>query len=124
MRFALSTGSLYTYGIERVFGLAAEVGFDGLEVLVDVRFDTRQPAYLQRLVQRHGIVLNGCPPGPRTTPGASPEQPNWPPQWGRTLSSPTCLSGATAPTPAGYAGTWLPGSAPTPARLSRSRTCR
>jgi sugar phosphate isomerase/epimerase len=57
MRFALSTGSLYTYGLDRVFALAAEVGFDGIEVLVDHRFDTRQPVYLRRLMERHGLPI-------------------------------------------------------------------
>jgi sugar phosphate isomerase/epimerase len=46
---ALSTGSLYSYGLARVFELAARAGFDGIEVLVDHRWDTRQPAYLQQL---------------------------------------------------------------------------
>ena len=57
MRFALSTGSLYTYGLDRVFALAAEAGFDGIEVLVDPRFDTRQPVYLRRLMERHGLPI-------------------------------------------------------------------
>jgi sugar phosphate isomerase/epimerase len=57
MRFALSTGSLYTYGLDRVFALAAEAGFDGIEVLVDHRFDTRQPIYLRRLMERHGLPI-------------------------------------------------------------------
>jgi sugar phosphate isomerase/epimerase len=57
MRFALSTGSLYTYGLDRVFALAAEAGFDGIEVLVDPRFDTRQPAYLRRLMERYGLPI-------------------------------------------------------------------
>jgi len=57
MRFALSSGSLYTYGLNRVFALAAEAGFDGVEVLVDIRFDTRQPAYLQRLMERYSIPI-------------------------------------------------------------------
>jgi sugar phosphate isomerase/epimerase len=46
---ALSTGSLYSYGTARVFELAAQVGFDGIEVLVDHRWDGRQPSYLRRL---------------------------------------------------------------------------
>lgn len=46
---ALSTGSLYTYGIARVFDLAAKAGFDGIEVLVDDRRDTRQAGYLRQL---------------------------------------------------------------------------
>lgn len=57
MRFALSSGSLYTYGLDRVFGLAAEAGFDGVEVLVDYRFDTRQPDYLGRLMERHKMPI-------------------------------------------------------------------
>jgi len=57
MRFALSTGSLYTYGLDRVFALAAEAGFDGIEVLVDPRFDTRQPIYLWRLMERYGLPI-------------------------------------------------------------------
>jgi sugar phosphate isomerase/epimerase len=57
MLFALSTGSLYTYGLDRVFALAAKVGFDGIEVLVDHRFDTRQPVYLRRLMERHGLPI-------------------------------------------------------------------
>ena len=60
---ALSTGSLYTFGTARVFELAAQVGYDGIEVLVDHRPDTRDPAYLRRLSSEHGlpiVVLGGC----------------------------------------------------------------
>ena len=54
---ALSTGSLYTYGIARAFELAAETGFDAVEVLVDHRWDSRQPSYLQRLSQQTGLPI-------------------------------------------------------------------
>jgi sugar phosphate isomerase/epimerase len=54
---ALSTGSLYTYGLDRVFGLAKEAGFDGIEVLVDGRWDTRQADYLKYLMDRHGLPV-------------------------------------------------------------------
>jgi sugar phosphate isomerase/epimerase len=54
---ALSTGSLYTYGIARVFELAAEVGFDAVEVLIDGRWDSRQPAYLQRLSRETALPI-------------------------------------------------------------------
>lgn len=54
---ALSTGSLYTYGIARVFELAAEAGFDAVEILVDHRWDSRQPAYLRRLVKSTGLPI-------------------------------------------------------------------
>ncbi len=57
MLFALSTGSLYTYGLDRIFALAAEAGFDGIEVLVDPRFDSRQPVYLRRLMERYSLPI-------------------------------------------------------------------
>ena len=52
-----STGSLYTYGTGRVFEMAAEAGYDGIEVLVDDRWDTRQPAYLRRLSDDFGMPI-------------------------------------------------------------------
>jgi sugar phosphate isomerase/epimerase len=54
---ALSTGSLYTYGLDRVFGLAKEAGLDGIEVLVDGRWDTRQADYLKHLMDGHGLPV-------------------------------------------------------------------
>lgn len=54
---ALSTGSLYTYGLARVFELAAQAGYDGIEVLVDARWDTRQPGYLRRLSADSGLPI-------------------------------------------------------------------
>jgi sugar phosphate isomerase/epimerase len=54
---ALSTGSLYTYGIARVFELAAQASFDAVEILVDHRWDSRQPAYLRRLCQETGLPV-------------------------------------------------------------------
>ena len=53
----LSTGSLYTYGINRAFELAKEAGFDGVEVLVDQRPDTFQPHYLNRLQREQGLPI-------------------------------------------------------------------
>jgi len=55
--FALSTGSLYTYGIARVFELAAQAGFDAIELLADQRWDSRQPAYIQRLSRANGLPV-------------------------------------------------------------------
>jgi sugar phosphate isomerase/epimerase len=57
MRFLLSTGSLWSYSLERVFGFAAKAGFDGLELLVDMRWETRQPAYLHNLIERHQLPI-------------------------------------------------------------------
>ncbi len=53
----LSTGSLYNYRLERVFALAREVGFDGIEVLVDQRWETRQADYLLSLSEAHGLPV-------------------------------------------------------------------
>ncbi len=57
MDFLFSTGSLYTYGISRCFAFAAEVGFDGIELLIDERWDTRQTAYVRSLMDRHGLPV-------------------------------------------------------------------
>ncbi|HWE62004.1 MAG TPA: sugar phosphate isomerase/epimerase [Chloroflexota bacterium] len=57
MRFIFSTGSLYTYGTERCFDLAARAGFAGIELMVDERWDTRQPAYVLRLVDRYRLPV-------------------------------------------------------------------
>jgi sugar phosphate isomerase/epimerase len=54
---ALSTGSVYTYGTARVFDLASRAGYDGLEVIVDERWDTRQPKYLRQLSDQYGIPV-------------------------------------------------------------------
>lgn len=54
---ALSTGSLHTYGIARVFTLAAEAGFEAIEILVDHRWDTRQPGYLKRVSVGSGLPI-------------------------------------------------------------------
>lgn len=50
MLLALSTGSLHSYGTNRAWAFAAEVGFDAVEIMIDARWDTRQPHYLRRLM--------------------------------------------------------------------------
>lgn len=57
MKFIFSTGSLYSYSLDRVFAFAAEAGFDGLELMVDDRWDTRQADFLQELIQRHSLPI-------------------------------------------------------------------
>jgi sugar phosphate isomerase/epimerase len=49
---ALSTGSLYTWALERVFALAAAAGYDGVELLVDARMDSYDVPYLRGLSER------------------------------------------------------------------------
>lgn len=53
----LSTGSVFLYGLERVFRLAAEAGFAGVEVVIDQRADTWQPEYLERLAAECGLKV-------------------------------------------------------------------
>jgi len=53
----LSTGSLYNYSTERVFALAREVGFDGIEALVDARWETRQADYLRSLTEAYSLPV-------------------------------------------------------------------
>ena len=57
MKIAFSTGSLYTYGLDRVFGLAQEAGFDGVEIMIDNRLDTRDAAYLRYLQERYHLPI-------------------------------------------------------------------
>ena len=52
-----STGSLYPFGLDRSYGWAAEVGYDGVEIMMDERWDTHQHTYLSHLVDRHGIPV-------------------------------------------------------------------
>ncbi len=57
IRVALSTGSIYTYGTARAFELAAGAGYDGVELIVDDRWDTRQAAYVRRLSEQYEIPV-------------------------------------------------------------------
>ena len=57
MVLALSTGSLHNYGLNRVFALAAEAGFEGLEIMVDERWDTRQADYLTHLSAKYNLPI-------------------------------------------------------------------
>ena len=52
-----STGSLYPFGLRRVYAWASEVGFDGVEIMMDERWDTHQEAYLRSLVGLHGVPI-------------------------------------------------------------------
>ena len=52
-----STGSLYPFGLERVYGWAAEAGYDGVEIMMDERWDTHQADYLGDLAARHDLPI-------------------------------------------------------------------
>lgn len=53
----LSSGSLYSYGLNRFFELAKKAGFDEIEICPDFRFDTQDPGYIKKLSRQHGIKV-------------------------------------------------------------------
>jgi len=53
----LSIGSLRFFELDRVFEVARDLGFDGVEVIVDERWDTADPVYLKRLVNRYHLPM-------------------------------------------------------------------
>jgi sugar phosphate isomerase/epimerase len=69
MKFILSTGSLYTYSTERCFRFAADAGFDGIELMVDYRWETRQSDFLQRLMDTIGLPVLAVHSPFRPVPG-------------------------------------------------------
>jgi len=72
---AFSTGSLYPFGLDRVYGWAADAGFDGVEIMMDERWDTHQEFYLRGLVERYGVpILALHPPLRRGAWGLGPEE--------------------------------------------------
>ena len=75
MTLALSTGSLHNYGLNRVWAFAAEAGFDAVEVLIDGRWDTRQPAYLRRLAAETGLPVAALHTPFRPLPGFGDDYP-------------------------------------------------
>ncbi len=52
-----STGSLYPFGLGRVYAWISEAGYDGAEIMMDERWDTHQEEYLGDLVERHGVPI-------------------------------------------------------------------
>jgi sugar phosphate isomerase/epimerase len=52
-----STGSLYPFGLERVYGWISKAGYDGVEIMMDERWDTHQEDYLRDLAERHGLPI-------------------------------------------------------------------
>jgi sugar phosphate isomerase/epimerase len=65
-----STGSLYVFDLSYCFELAAEAGYDGVEVMCDERWSTRDPDYLKRLSEQYKLpVLVLHTPFSARTPG-------------------------------------------------------
>ena len=53
----LSTGSLFNYDLDTVMKLAKETGFDGIELMIDWRHETHQPAHLQALMTHYDLPI-------------------------------------------------------------------
>ncbi len=57
-----STGSLHPFGLERVYSWVAQAGYDGVEIMMDDRWDTHQSGYLDHLAERHAIPIRAFHP--------------------------------------------------------------
>ncbi|MGH2536927.1 MAG: sugar phosphate isomerase/epimerase family protein [Candidatus Promineifilaceae bacterium] len=80
--FLFSSGSLWSYAVERCFALAAAAGFDGLELMVDMRWETRQPSSIKALMDRYQLPVRAVhSPFMPSVPGWPHDQP------GRILKS-------------------------------------
>lgn len=53
----LSTGSLYNFDVSTAMALAGEAGFAGIELMVDWRWETHDPAHLEKLMTRHNLSI-------------------------------------------------------------------
>lgn len=53
----LSSGSLFNFDLATVMALAAETGFDGLELMVDYRRETHHLPHLQKLITNHQLPI-------------------------------------------------------------------
>ncbi len=56
-RLLFSTGSLYLLDTAQCFELAAQAGFDGIEIMCDERYGTRDPQYLKALSERYDLPV-------------------------------------------------------------------
>lgn len=56
-RVIFSTGSLYVIDLAYVFELVAEAGYDGVEVMCDDRYSTRDPEYLAKLSTTYDLPI-------------------------------------------------------------------
>ena len=61
-----STGSLHPFGLDRIYGWAAEAGYDGVEIMMDDRWDTHQDAYLDHLAEKYGLPILALHPPIKT----------------------------------------------------------
>lgn len=64
----LSTDSLRGYGLNRIFELAKQAGYEGIDLMVDFgQFDTFNTEYLKKLIGESGIKVHSVCVPPMTT---------------------------------------------------------
>lgn len=51
------TDNLPNHGLDRIFAIAKQTGFDGIEIGINRNYDTHDAAYLKTLEQRHQINI-------------------------------------------------------------------
>ena len=56
MQISLSTGSLFTLPLQQVFELAAQAGFDGVELIINQDFQKVNPVRLITALQKHTVI--------------------------------------------------------------------
>ncbi len=65
----LCTDSLKGYGLNRIFELAKEAGYDGLDLSVDTTlFDTTNPEYVKRISDEYGMPVHAVSAPKQATP--------------------------------------------------------
>jgi len=52
-----STGSLYPFGLDRVYGWATEAGYNRMKIMIDERWDTHQDNFLNHSADKHGVPI-------------------------------------------------------------------
>ncbi|MGE3279213.1 MAG: sugar phosphate isomerase/epimerase family protein [Candidatus Altimarinota bacterium] len=66
--FLLSTDSLRGYGLNRIFQMAKDSGFEGVEVALDLRqFDTQNAEYLNELQKQYSLPIRVIRTFPNST---------------------------------------------------------
>lgn len=55
--FILSSGCLYKYGLNRIFEFAKDAGFEGVEIVMNEIFDTRDADYINKLQEHFAMPV-------------------------------------------------------------------
>jgi sugar phosphate isomerase/epimerase len=71
LRVALASASLYLYPFRRIFALAKNTGFEGLEVAVSPEVQARGSKYVRRLSEEYGLPIFTLHPPMIPTPKRS-----------------------------------------------------